>query len=214
MKFSLNIIESSSDIQKEIINAIVKQLQRPLNNAVSSIKKELQKMVKEAIEAEPEYQQLISGRLQSELGIDRAGRVNAIVDIWSNNIDVKNQPLKSTNNGITGKISFEMIKSDYSDVLSSPEATITDRASGEEVPWLYWLLLGGGGILVQDYIIQYTNSKKSRSGKAIMVKSMGRNWRMPAKFVGTAKNNWVYRAISRVESKIPDMIKSQLEKAI
>ena len=42
-----------------------------------------------------------------------------------------------------------MIKSDYSDVLGAAGASIKDSETGSLVPWLEWLLLRGGDILVQ-----------------------------------------------------------------
>ena len=114
---------------------------------------------------------------------------------------------------IKGGLSIGMIKEDYADVLGMDEATIIDRQTGSVVPWLYWLLLGGGDILVKDYAIKIGPSKKSRTGNAVMVKSL-KNWRMPSKFVGVADNNWVYRAISQLDSKIETMLQSELEKSL
>ena len=73
--------------------------------------------------------------------------------------------------------------------------------------------LGGGDILVKDYEIKIGPSKRSRTGNAVMVKSK-KDWRMPSKFVGVAGNNWVYRAISRLDSTIEQMMQSELEKTL
>ena len=106
-----------------------------------------------------------------------------------------------------------MIQQDYSDVLSSTYASITDKNTGSVVPWLYWLLLGGGGILVENYEIKIGPNPRSRSGNAIMVSS-SKNWRMPADYVGLADNNWVYRAIGSLDSEIENMIQKKLEQSI
>jgi hypothetical protein len=37
---------------------------------------------------------------------------------------------------------------------------------------------------------------------------------MPAQFVGVADNNWVYRAISELDSQIEMMLQSELEKSL
>ena len=110
-------------------------------------------MVKEAIESQGEYQSLLRGELKDELGIPNpASRVNAIVDAWINNVEVNTRPVSVSGSGLKGGIFIGMIKQDYSDVLGMDQATIVDQKTGSVIPWLYWLLLGGGDILVRDYI--------------------------------------------------------------
>ena len=46
-----------------------------------------------------------------------------------------------------------------------------------------------------------------------MIKSLN-NWRMPSQFVGVADNNWVYRAISQLDSKVETMMQSELERSL
>ncbi len=214
MRFSLKVLESSTQIQQSILKSLVSILNKNFSQASQNIATRLKKMVKEAIEAEPEYQSLMSGQLRDELGIpDPGNRVNTIVNAWANNVNVNLKPVTINGSRITGNISIGMIKEDYSDVLGLSEAIITDRSTGSSIPWLYWLLLGGGDILVKDYEIKIGPSKRSRTGNAVMVKSK-KDWRMPSKFVGVAGNNWVYRAISRLDSTIEQMMQSELEKTL
>ena len=44
--------------------------------------------------------------------------------------------------------------------------------------------------------------------------SSPQNWRMPAQYVGVADDNWVYRAISKLDSKIENMMQTELEKSL
>jgi hypothetical protein len=213
MKFSLKLIEKDSYIQQQILKELASYCNKIFNVAAPKISKELKNMVKEAIQSQPEYQQLLSGQLRDELGIDNVSKIDNIVNIWSENIIIENKKVRVTGSSLTGGISFSMIQSDYSDVLGSDSASITDKNTGSVVPWLYWLLLGGGDILVDNYEIKIGPSSRSRSGNAIMVSSK-KNWRMPAKYAGVADNNWVYRAISPLGSKIENMIQSQLEQSL
>lgn len=213
MKISLNLIESDSEIQNLILKDLIKLVNAAFQKATKNISNKLKSMVRDAIESEPEYRALKSQSLRYELGIDDVSKIDNIVNIWSNNIVVESRKVKISGSSLSGGISFKMIQSDYRDVLDSSAASITDRKTGSVVPWLYWLLLGGGGILVKDYEVQFGPSERSRTGNAIMVSSQ-KNWRMPTDYVGVADNNWVYRAISKLDKQIEQMLQQQLEQSI
>lgn len=213
MNISLNLIDTNAEIEKKILTALISVINQGFNQARPKIIEQLQKMVREAIVSEPEYQSLLSGQLKYELGIDDSSKIQNIIDIWISNVDVQIQPVRITGSQLSGQISISMIKEDYSDVLSSVSASITDSNTGSVVPWLYWLLLGGGDILVQDYAVKIGPNPRSRTGNAIMVSSP-QNWRMPAQYVGVADDNWVYRAISKLDSKIENMMQTELEKSL
>lgn len=215
MKLDLKIIESEQYISEQILKAIAQHLQQGITKARPKIIDGLQTMLKEAITSQPEYGALLHGDLRKELGIPQAGnRVNSIVDTWIENFSVSTIPVSVKGKQISGGLSINMIKSDYSDVLSLPEATVIDTESGSIIPWLSWLLLAGGDILVRNYDVKFVSpTPRSRTNTALMVSSK-KNWRMPAQFAGTARNNWVYRAISTLDKKIPSMIQRELEKSL
>lgn len=212
MNFSLKLLNSDSDIRRQILSALKSQAQAALNKSKNDMTSQISVLVKQSIKAEPEYQQLLGGELRYQLGIPNPSVVNEIVDIWSNNIKIINNRISTTNNGLRGGFSINMIKSDYSDVLSANAATITDSGTGSRVPWLEWLLLRGGDVLVKDYEIQIGPNPRSRTGMAIMVSSNS-DYRLPAKFAGTESNNWVYRAISKIDdATMQNIVKRALEK--
>jgi len=212
MNFSLKLINTDSDIRKQILSALKSQAQAVLNKSKNDMNTQISALVKQFIKAEPEYQQLLGGELRYQLGIPNSAIVDQIVDIWSNNIKIVNNRISTTSNGLKGGFSINMIKSDYSDVLSANAATITDSNTGSTVPWLEWLLLRGGDILVKDYEIQIGPNPRSRTGMAIMVSSKS-DYRLPAKFAGTETNNWVYRAISKIDdATMQNIVKRALEK--
>ena len=214
MNFSLKLVNSDSDIRRQILSALKSQVQAALNKSKNDMTSQISVLVKQFIKAEPEYQQLLGGELRYQLGIPNPSIVDQIVDIWSNNIKIINNRISSTSSGLRGGFSINMIKSDYSDVLSASAATITDSGTGSRVPWLEWLLLRGGDVLVKDYEIQIGPNPRSRTGMAIMVSSNS-DYRLPAKFAGTESNNWVYRAISKIDdSTMQNIVQKALEKNI
>lgn len=214
MKFTLKLIESDNEIQTKIISELKNRLNKMLSKAKPIIVNQIKDLVKKNIINEPEYQSLISGQLKYELGVPNVSIVESIVDIWINNINLENKPIRSNTNSLVGGLTINMIKSDYSDVLSSQNANIIDANTGSVVPWLEWLLLRGGDILVKDYEVKFGPNPRSRTGMAIMVSS-NRNYRIPPQFAGTPNNNWVYRAISKIDdSSIQKIIQNTLEKSI
>ena len=105
MRFSLKVLESSTQGQQSILKSLVSILNKNFSQASQNIATRLKKMVKEAIEAEPEYQSLMSGQLRDELGIpDPGNRVNAIVNAWANNVNVNLKPVTISGSRITGNI--------------------------------------------------------------------------------------------------------------
>lgn len=215
MKFSVDIIQSDNEITNTILEKIRDHLQKAVNKSQPNIQQQLSKILKDALTAQPEYQSLSSGKLRTELGVPNISMVNSIIDQWINSTTIDSKKLRITNNQIFGGFSISMIKSDYADVLSMADATIIDRNTGSNVPWLYWLLLGGGDILVNNYFVKTVGpTPRSRTGQTLMIKSDQKNWRMPPEFAGVAGNNWVYRAMDTIQDKIEGMMQIELEKHI
>ena len=214
MSFTFKLLDNDKSIRQKILTALADQINTAFSKASRDAAVEIQSIVKQSIEAEGEYLSLISGQLKYELGIPNPGIVDQIVDIWVKNINVNTKKVAVKASSLAGGFSISMIKSDYSDVLGAAGATITDAETGSFVPWLEWLLLRGGDILVKDYEVLVGPNPRSRTGMAVMVSSK-KDYRMPAKFAGTESNNWVYRAISRLDdSKMQNIIQKALEKNI
>jgi hypothetical protein len=127
---------------------------------------------------------------------------------------IRSTQLRISSRGVTGGFSIDMIRSDFSDILSLSAATITDDISGSVVPWLQWLLLDGSKILIRDYAVQFGPNSRSRTGNAIMISSEKQNWRVPSEFAGTVNNNWITRAIDRLDPILLNDIEKELEKHI
>lgn len=214
MKFSLKLLDTDREISDKILSSLKRQVSLVLTKSKNNIVQKIKPIIRDLIKAQPEYTSLVSGQLKYELGVPDANIVDQIVEIWVNNINVVNNPIKISGNKLAGGFRVEMIQSDYSDVLSSAGATIIDSNTGSLVPWLEWLLLRGGDIVVKDYEVQMGPNPRSRTGMAIMVSSK-EDYRIPAKFVGIESNNWVYRAISKLDdATIQNIMQSELEKNI
>lgn len=213
MKISIKLLDSNAVIGTKILSAIISHLQPAFTKTQTSLQQSLPKIVKDALTLEPEYASLLSGQLRSELGVpDADSKIDQIFSAWSNNLVVQSRPISMKGSGLSGGFSINIVKSDFSDVLSLPSSVVVDNISGSVIPWLQWLLLEGNKILVRDYKLRMGSNSRSRTGNAIMVSSTKDNWRVPAQFAGTINNNWVTRAIDRLDDSILSYIEKELER--
>lgn len=211
MKFSLNLVENSSDIAKLILTNLKKEIDKVIDKALPNIKLDIQNLVKEALISEPEYSSLKAGTLRAELGILNVGEVDGVVDAMVNTLDIMSQPIKIGNGGLTGGFTLTMIRSADINGIIGLDIAMTKTEKGQSLPWLEWLLLRGNDKIIQDYSVNYiSNSYRSRTGSAVMI-SNPNGWRIPANFAGTEGDNWTTRAISKIGDKIPKIIQSNLE---
>jgi hypothetical protein len=214
MNINLKLLESDSEISNMILYTIKEILNNAFGKALNNLRNTIPTHVKNAIMAEPEYGSLVNGKLRYEFGIpDAANSANSVVDAWANNINIETIPIVISGNGLKGGFSINMIKDDYSDVLNLAGSVVKDSKSGALLPWLEWLLLYGGQIIIKNYKVQMGPNANSRTGMAIMVSSK-ENWRVPPEFAGTKNNNWISRALTRLDIIIPDLIQKEIENNI
>lgn len=215
MKYSLRLVESDSQIRKLVLENLKQEISETFDRAIPSINNQIKIIVRSAIEAQPEYAALTSGTLRLELGVpDAQNRIDSIINTWISNIFVEKNIIKITNSGLSGGFSLSMIASDFRDVLSLSVSSIVDDENGYSLPWLQWLLLDGGKVLVKDYSVVFGPHKASRTGFAIMKNDKSSSWRVPAAFAGTISNNWVTRAIDSLDDNINKIIQDSIQKAI
>jgi len=189
MEFNLKLIANNQSIGKDILIALLPDIIDYMNNVIKYIKINLPEVVRNAIVSTPEYQSLVGGQLQFELGIpDVNQKISGLLNIWMNNIVYEYQIPRIANNKIIGNFSVGMIRVDFDDVIYSEYATIRD-VKGYSLPWLEWLLTEGNRILVPSHEVVFGASRYSRTGNAIMRKSKNRSWKVPSQYAGTLNDN-------------------------
>lgn len=206
MQFSFKLLDSNQQISKNILMALLPEIDSYLKKSLQNIKKSLPSMIRSILQNTPEYDSLIGGKLQYEFGIkDPSTSISRILDIWSNNINIEyNSPIISGNQ-IKASFSVSLIRADFNDVLSSDAGFVIDNLRGYQLPWLEWLLLEGNKIIVSKQQVVFGPSKFSRTGYALMRPS-NKSWRVPSEFAGTINNNWITRAIDNNESQINELL--------
>lgn len=203
-KIELPNFDSQFDknIKKEIRKVIIKNIDKVINK----IDKRLKLIVKNLIESSQEYSSIKNGELKGELGIVSSDSIDVIVNRFVESVTVEYKK----NRGF-GLISIKIIQSDYSDVLTLPEASYvySSRRGGGVIEWLRWLLLEGTSIIITEY--DFEAGPRGRTGRGIMVRNIG-GWSVPAEFAGTAADNFVTRSLSNIENDIDTIVRQEITK--
>lgn len=191
-----------ANIKKEIKTII----QKRIGNIITDIKSELSRELYNTIASSDTWIELQNGALRGELGLQTTQGLDQILITWAEGIEVKYEK-----NGELGVIKIGMIRSDYSDVLSLPEASYSYASSNTSgiIEWLRWLLLEGTSIIVSQY--DFEASIQGRTGLGIMVRSGG-GWQVPPQHAGTATDNFATRSLDSIQATIESVVKNAVKK--
>ncbi len=202
----MDILESNAQIEK----IVVKELQEHFRNCWIRTEAEItdgirQRMIS-SIQAQPEYNSLLRGRLYAEFGLtDAPAKLAAILKEWSKNIE--SRYFKKT-------FKIQAITADFSNVLQLPEAQqITKK--GTQLDWLNWLLIQGDTTIIREYevVLGTTKFSNSRTGLAVMKRTKTGKWNVPSQYAGTVDANWVTRAIDDInDTDIENIVFNAIEK--
>jgi hypothetical protein len=213
----LNLPNFDKDFSINIFREIQDRIKRRSANIIDRIRSRVRDTVRFKIENSQEYLAVTNGILRGELGIPDVGSIMRITDIWVNNIEVT---FTQTANSF-GMFKIGIIQSDYSDVLSSPDASF-DYVSGYNNPygvlrsgtieWLKWLLLEGTNVLVTSY--DFVPSGKGRTGMGTMVYSKAGSWTVPPEYAGIASDNFVLRALYDIDETFNVVIRQEITRGL
>lgn len=207
---SVNLVESESQITYKILQALLPQVSVYLDKIQSQLVDTIPSIIIESIINQPEYGALLSGTLQYEFGIpDPGSRLSDIIETIRNGHVVKYKPVSIKSSGLLGGIKIEMIKKDFSDLLSLGSASFTTE-KGQKLDWLRWLLIEGDNVIISDNVFIFGPDPNSRTGYGIMRQVGGGFWRVPPEYAGSLENNWITRAIAEASNSIDKEIQRAL----
>ncbi len=210
IRSSIFITENTQQIERKILNALKKDVNKYLEKAFNKCKTRIVDLITKAIINSPEYNSLIYGDLKYEFGLpDSKSRLDNILAFWQK-ITANYNALTIQNNKFSGGFSISMIDSSYADVLSSSASTFRTE-KGTDLNWLEWLLLFGNKTIIRDYVVEFGPNPNSRTGMAVMKGVQRGKWSVPGEFVGTKNNNWITRAIESVDNDINTLFKEALK---
>jgi len=208
--FDLKLLDSAAQIELKINKEIATYLNTKARSNIGTIQSKLKPKIARAILDSPEIRSLSSGKLKKDFGL----AYDPSLDIAQSVAETCNVTLGT---GISTKslrgtlIKVEVQPDSLSNLLLASFGSFVSETSGENVPWLSWLLTAGDSPVVMGYDVSYGNYKRSRAGGAIMKK--GGMFRVDPSYSGVAGNNFISRAlqsadtISQVESIITQVFK-------
>lgn len=213
MKLSLDLIESDSYIKDQILQSLAKQANIVLQKTVQKSIIKIQKLLSDALKQEPEYSSLMSGQLRLEFGIPDTSSIDNIIQKLSKTANIKIDNMVIKNNGLGGGLTLNALeRTSMGGLINDINALVVD-SKGYSLPWLQWLLYEGNKPIIRNYEVKIGPNSNSRTGMAIMIDSK-KNWRVPPSFAGTINNNWITRAVDRVSSTVPKIIRENFENSL
>jgi hypothetical protein len=211
MRITLKLADSNAVISNDIINALIPQVNDYLVKSINNLKIILPPVIRQAIITTPEYESILNGQLKYEFGIPNSGsKLVELLDLWTSRVIVDYNRPRNISKKIKASFSVSMIRADFSDILGSEAAMVTDNLRGYSLPWLEWLLLYGNKTIVKNYGVIVGPNKRSRTGIAVMRESKF-SWRVPSQYAGTISDNWITRAIDSAEDSIYQVIDKALD---
>lgn len=206
MEFSIKLLESDKQIYNKILTALLPEINEFLKSRIKQLQQEFSDLIYTIITNTAEYESISRGKLKYEFGlVDSDAKLAGLLDIWSTNIVVNYQPARISNTKIISSFSVSAIKIDFSDVLYTDYALMTDNLRGYSLPWLEWLLLEGNKTIIKNQQVVFGPNRYSRTGQAIM-KASTESWSVPSEFAGTINDNWITRAIFNAENDINNVL--------
>lgn len=215
LKGKIKTIVKRDPLRNYILHRTCDTLNARINDYKSEIKTFVRQLVYEIIVLSKDSANIRTFGLASfELGL-RVGKANDFIDAVatrvSKSVSFYFSKLKPVGSRISGRIRISVIKSDYQDVLSLPEAiNVTEK--GDELPILHWILIMGDSViklkkyyekdkkgrmkLVKGYKVVFETGK-GRSGGAIMESTDNKAefFKIDTSYSGTDDDNWLTRAM-------------------
>ena len=207
IKANITLKENVGEVERKILRAMSRNINKVFAAKRAEIRDITEELLSEELVRSPEFERITNGTLRFELGlIDAETKLINIIDELMANIDVDFKLARPAGSGFTGGLTIKAVRADYSDVLTMPEAiTITEK--GVDLHWLRWLLLEGGDIIVAGYDVLFGEGLGRTKG-AIMIQGGG--WSIPPQDQGKAGDNFITRAIERIQVPLREKVKECL----
>lgn len=183
-----------------ILEDVSKKIQEGLPSSILAVRSKLGEIVYRELNNSEEGKSLSGGRLKAEFGLAVDGEtiIKSIARAIEEGATITTNP--------DGSVFIGIFRRDFQDALSSVFAeyySVNRQGNRSLVPWLEWFLLSGGEVVLEDYFLVRGNFQKSRSGKAIMLRSKDKSYAVRQDYSpGNESNNWLTKTARAVENEI------------
>ena len=124
LNFKIKVLEDDFIIAQRISYALIPEINKYLNNIYQNMANSISNIVVNSIISQPEYESLMGGQLQGEFGIpDPSSRLSEIISTIKSGSSIVRKPTTVVNGKIKAGIRFQMIQSDFQDLISLGSAS-------------------------------------------------------------------------------------------
>lgn len=219
---TVNFSTTARQIEQSMGDEIARLAFNGIYNPLQRLKSEIGAFVKVAVDRSPEADDLINGFLRNEFGlIEPRQNVENIIEaiITAASVTGGNWKYKVGGN-FSGTIQIGVLQSNLREVLSLPDAQFESKGKhAGTVRWLSWLLLGGEGIVLDNFHVKHSsvNAQFSRTGgDALMFPGGGYSVTssgfVPPSFSGVSGNNWLTRALEKMEQYLHPLVEAEFRR--
>jgi hypothetical protein len=207
MVANIRLTQSVAQIEKEIMGALVKEVNYTFRNSMGKMLSPIRRIVSSAIESSPVISSLNGGVLRADFGIPKGKDVtSAIVASVANSTVINMKRFSFSGKKISGGLFVYVQPSSFANLLSlSVGEVVTEK--GTRLPWLDWLLNLGDQVIIADFGVEYANAGRSGAGH---MTSQARPFKVNTSFSGTTGNNFITRALDRHVGEIASVIERSL----
>lgn len=209
MSLKVEILESDTQINSKIKEAITTHLLYIFNKNIPKAESKLKTLINNWILSQPEVDSLLTqgspGSLNAQFGL-RSGDAKLatleIVDILQKGIKIE---IGKISKNLNGNINIYIDFSVFNEILSLDSGfVITEK--NQSLHWMDWILNQGTKTIIFGY--NYKADFSGRSGGGTMKK--GSVWRINPVFAGTTNNNFITRAFENREKDIQSVFEELL----
>lgn len=186
----------------------VRQRYRSVYPRIKSVLKDYfdQEMTKQFY-ANETVQSCINGVLRAELGLNvPEASLAVILQKMLSTLTINVSAPKDEKSIL--RITVQAVREDLEDLLglAAGKQDWTDRRGteirGEPLPWLEWLLVEGGNVIISDYVVNKSGALGRSGMPALMEEKPGKFWKVPARFQGTRTDNFILDIVDKVEKAL------------
>ena len=219
MSGSITLTSTTGEITAALLQQMVVSINQQVQGRLANVVDRIKNIVRASLEQAPEFKAILpGGSSYGEFGLtDGQSRIDGIITLLINSIQVQLSPFRVSGNGIIGgSIKIVGLPVDCREVLGSAEGTLISE-HGKQWAWLHALLVQGDEIVIANYrylsdvISEDSRNKFSRTKTGFMVASDSHGWKVESSISGTLENNLITRSIDRVSGQIESILQTLLD---
>ena len=217
MTIRLQVTTTDEEFRARINFAAAQLVNNAFKTSKGRVLEKTRQLVRQTLSADPTINSLIGGSLQGDFGLTDELALSVtddIINIVSGDFGIRFDLPKSKRSKTLGTM---VLFIDTPRTIAKVMSVSGGRYQSNiyNIPWIEWLLTKGSQVVVGGW--EYTElfeeqTFSSRSGQGIMMKTGG-SFRVEPEHAGTINDNFITRAIGRIQNDIQQIVVSEIQRA-